>query len=270
MASYTLKEFERRTDGILTPKDPDAPTYVMEFQAQMDPNIYHRVAMEMASFAMMHKDCKIRGIIIFLHKGLDPKTKPWHYLTKCRENMLQIVYFDEYIKKLEQKQPNHPLVLVFKPLLEKDSNTLKQNSGKWYQKIKQSRLPDNAKQNFQDAFFRWLSARFPELTGEEIIQMTGEEIVQMIESLPRFEETRAYEFYSIIEKRGEERGEERGEKRGEIATLIKEIKRFKMMNKKGEIDDITFQKICEPIRKDLKKVTMEVREMIKRQKLETT
>jgi len=52
MKSITLKEFERRTDGIFAPKDSESPTYVMEFQAQMDVNIYHRVAMEMASYAM--------------------------------------------------------------------------------------------------------------------------------------------------------------------------------------------------------------------------
>jgi hypothetical protein len=139
MASVTLKEFERRTDGIFTPNKPDSPTYIMEFQAQMDVDIYHRAAMEMASYAMTHKECEIRGILIFLHKGLDPKTNPWHYLTKSREKLFQIVYLDEYIHRLEKKQPNHPLVIVFKPLLEKDQDTLRLNSSKWYQKIKQSR-----------------------------------------------------------------------------------------------------------------------------------
>ncbi|ETR74377.1 MAG: hypothetical protein OMM_06370 [Candidatus Magnetoglobus multicellularis str. Araruama] len=76
MASVTLKEFERRTDGVMKPADPNEPTYVMEFQAQLDNDIYHRHTMEMASYAMMHKGCKVRGILVFLHKRLDPKTDP--------------------------------------------------------------------------------------------------------------------------------------------------------------------------------------------------
>ena len=280
MASVTLKELERRSDGILTPKDPDLPTYVMEFQAQMDTDIYHRVAVEMASYALMHKGCDIRGIVVFLHKGLDPETYPWHYLTNSKKKLLQIVYLDEYINNLEQKQPDHPFVIVFKPLLEKDLNVLKLNSSKWYKKIKQSRLPEGAKLNFLDVFVRWLSVRFPELSGEEIIQM--------IENLPRFEETKAYELFSIYEKRGEKRGQKRGEKRGQKRgekcgekrgekrgamkgqqdAFIKAIRRYKLMNKNGEIDDLTLHKICEPIKKDLKKISRDIREMLKRQKQE--
>jgi hypothetical protein len=138
MTSVTLKEFERRTDGILEPKRPNEPTYVMEFQAQRDVNIYHRLVMEMSSYAMMKSDCDVRGILVFLHKGLDPKTKPWHNLSKTKERSLRIVYLKDYILELEKKHPNHLMVIVFKPLLENDPDTLRQNSKKWYQQIAKS------------------------------------------------------------------------------------------------------------------------------------
>jgi len=87
----------------------------------------------------------------------------------------------------------------------------------------------------------------------------------MIETLPSFEETRVYkELFSAAEKNGEKRGEKRGEKLGERASMLRQLRRYKAMNKKGDIDDLVFQKICEPIRKDLKKITKEINEMAKK------
>ena len=147
MQSVTLKEFERRTDGILQPDDPDAPTYVAEFQAQPDKDIYHRLVMEMSSYAMENEGCDIRGIIVFLYQGLDPKTKPWHYLSKSKDKLLKIVYLDEYVKKLEKRNPNHPMVIVFKPVFEKDEEYIKHNAYTWYQQISKCRLNKNVKDN---------------------------------------------------------------------------------------------------------------------------
>jgi len=79
----------------------------------------------------------------------------------------------------------------------------------------------------------------------------------MIENLPSFEETRVYkELFNSAEKRGE--------KLGERASMLRQLRRYKAMNKKGDIDDLVFQKICEPIRKDLKKITKEINEMAKK------
>jgi hypothetical protein len=60
-------------------------------------------------------------------------------------------------------------------------------------------------------------------------------------------------------------GEKRGEKRGEKAMLIRQIKYMESLNQNGELDDITFTKLCEPLKKDLKKVTDEISKMIKKQ-----
>ncbi|KPA09443.1 hypothetical protein MHK_010359 [Candidatus Magnetomorum sp. HK-1] len=251
MQSVTFKEFERRTDGVLTPKDPKAPTYIAEFQAQTDVNIYHRLAMEMASYAMKNKNCDVRGILVFLHKGLDPKSNPWHYLSKSREKFLKIVYLDEFLKELEQRHPNHPMVAAFKPLFEKDLNELKKNAYHLYQKIKKSRLPKDAKESIQNAFISWLTMRFKDLPYQEVIKM--------IASLPNFEQTRFFQdIVGIGEKRGETRGEKRGEKHGEKKWIVKEINRFEKMRKKGDINDSLFKKLCDPLYKELDKVTEEI------------
>ena len=96
------------------------------------------------------------------------------------------------------------------------------------------------------------------------------EVIKMIETLPDLEETLAYQqLVSIGKKLGEKTGEKRGEKRGIKVALIgqqkfmlKEIKRFETMNKKGEIDEVVFKKLCAPIRKELKKVKDQINTMI--------
>ena len=83
----------------------------------------------------------------------------------------------------------------------------------------------------------------------------------MIENLPNIEETLAYKQLVAI-------GEKRGEKHGKQAVLIKQIKQMERLNQKGELDDNIFTKLCEPLKKDLKKVTAEIDAMLNRQKKE--
>ena len=172
MESVTLKEFERRTDGILTPRKPT--------------------------------------------------------------------------------EPDHPMVAVFKPLFEKNIDTLKTNSKKWYQQISKSRLPKLAKKNLQNAFINWLLVRFPRHNYEEVIRM--------IETLPNVEETLAYQQLVGI---GRKEGKQQGIKEGQRETLKQEMQRLIKMKNCGEIDDDVFKKICDPIRTELKKVTDEINQMLK-------
>jgi len=92
------------------------------------------------------------------------------------------------------------------------------------------------------------------------------EVIKMIETLPDLEETLAYQqLVSIGKKLGEKRGEKRGIKValiGQQKFMLKEIKRFETMNKKGEIDEVVFKKLCAPIRKELKKVKDQIKTMI--------
>jgi hypothetical protein len=75
------------------------------------------------------------------------------------------------------------MVLVFKPLFEKNLEILRQHSKQWYQQIAKSRLSKIAKKNLQDAFVSWLLAKFP--------HMDYKEFLKMIENLPDIEETLA-------------------------------------------------------------------------------
>ena len=146
MKSVTFKELEKRTDGVLEPEDINAPVYIVEFQAQKDDTIYHRLIIEMSCYAMENQECKIKGILVFLYKGIDPMTKPWHYLSKSKDKYLRIVYLEDYIKQLEKRNPKHPLVIVFKPLFEKNNNIIRENASIWNKQIINSRLPEEVKE----------------------------------------------------------------------------------------------------------------------------
>jgi flagellar biosynthesis/type III secretory pathway protein FliH len=167
--------------------------------------------------------------------------------------------------------------LLFSNLIfEKNIDTLKTHSKKWYQQISKSRLPASAKKNLQNAFINWLLVRFPKLNYEEVIKM--------IETLPNIEETLAYQQLVGIGidqgkkqgikqgkkqgiKQGKKQGIKQGKKQGIIEgkkeTLKREIQRLKKMNKSGELNDDIFKKISAPIQKELKKVTNEINKMLK-------
>ena len=118
MKSITLKEFERRSDALLEPiASKFEPFYMAEFQGYDDKTIYHRLVMEMAAFCKENPSKEIKGILVFLNSDLDPKSNPWHYLSGSKQGFLKIVYMDDVLGKLEKKDPNHPLISVFKPFI---------------------------------------------------------------------------------------------------------------------------------------------------------
>ena len=50
----------------------------MEFQAQSDPLIYHRLLLEMALVGERHPRRVVRGFVLFAEAALDPCIEPWH------------------------------------------------------------------------------------------------------------------------------------------------------------------------------------------------
>jgi predicted transposase/invertase (TIGR01784 family) len=220
MISITLKEFERRADGFLQPESEESPVYFVELQAYDDETIYHRTIMEMAAYGVQNPKREIRGILVFTHQQLDNKTLPWHELTHSKKNVFKVIYLEEYLKKLQKKDANNPVVALFQPYLIKNKKELEKQAKKWYQNIKKCQLPAKVKESFEMVFTQWMLERFANLTYEEVTKMFAE--------LTPIEETRSYrELVAIGEKKGEKRGEKRGEElatRRLVARLI--AKRF--------------------------------------------
>jgi predicted transposase YdaD len=208
LKSFTLKELERRADGLIVPRDPSRPLTVVEFQFQRDETIYVRTVQEMAAAQLEFGMRAVEGIIIFAYNRLDPKTEPWI-------NCVRSFAFDELFAAFEQRAPEHPLVAVFKPILVDDEALLAKSAVQYYRQIKVSALDEQIKGSLLEVFVSWLNQRFREKSKQEIEAM-------LIGELPELEETQSgKDLIAIGEKRGEKRGVERGKKEGKTDSILR-------------------------------------------------
>jgi len=198
-----VKGLERRTDGVLIPRAAAEGIWVIEFQAQSDPLIYHRLLLEMALVGERHPARVVRGFVLFAEASLDPCTEPWHGLIeRDAASPLRRAYLSDVLERLAREMPDHPLLGVFLPYLESGLERLRVQAPRVYRRLQQSALPEATRRHCVDVFQSWLMARFKSLTLEEILKMLGE--------LTPLEETRAYK--ELVAK-GEALGEASGRQR---------------------------------------------------------
>lgn len=202
LRSLTVKELERRADGLVVPLDPLETLTLVEFQFQADPEIYLRIAEAMAAAQRAYGLRPVQGFVFFGRADLDPQTEPWTQIVPS------FVLLD-LLREFESRQPDHPLVAVFQPLLQPDSQTLEKQAVNYYRAIKTSKLKPREKTTLLDVFVNWLEQRFRTKNRQEIEAM-------LITELPSLEETESgKDLIRLGEARGEKRGEERGLARGE-------------------------------------------------------
>ncbi len=80
-------------------------------------------------------------------KSLDPKTEPW---TK----VVRVYYRDELILDIANREPNHPLVAVFRPVFTKNRDELKKEAAKYYNQIAESNLPADMRSKLEQIGLR--------------------------------------------------------------------------------------------------------------------
>lgn len=80
--SITVKELERRLDGLVVPESHELPVTVFEFQFQKDAEIYNRIVVEMAAAERAHDMRTVQGIIFFRSESLDDKPEPWRRIVQ--------------------------------------------------------------------------------------------------------------------------------------------------------------------------------------------
>lgn len=209
-----VKGLERRTDGVLIPQAPAEDIWIIEFQAQNDPLIYHRLLLEMALVGERHSPRVVRGFVLFASASLDPCTEPWHALIgRDPDPPLRRAYLPDLLARLACETPDHPLLGVFLPYLEADLDRLRQQAPLIYRQLQTtSALPKSTRRHCVDVFQSWLMARFKSLTLEDILKMLGE--------LTPLEETRAYQ--ELVAKgmaMGRQEGRQEGRQREERLIL---------------------------------------------------
>lgn len=207
MEQVTIKAISRTMDGLITPRNPAKPLTVVEFQFQREDGIYYRVVVEMVGVQRERKGRRVQGLILFRDRSCDPRTKPW-------TSVVQVVYLDEMLRELEARDATHPLVLVFKPLLERSEAVLEKQVATHYKRLR-SRVPRRYFQTFEEVFVDWLMQRFKTRTPQEITAMFAE--------LTPIEKTVCgKELIGIGLQRGLQRGRTAGRKDGQ-AELLREL-----------------------------------------------
>jgi hypothetical protein len=199
--SVTIKAIQRSADGVLIPEVPAEAIQVVEFQMFRDPHIYGRAVVEMAIIQEEHAGREVQGILIFGSQELDPQTAPW-------SRVVSAYYLDEMLTELEQSCPDHPLIALFQPLIEKDNKRLQENAGRYYTQIEAFAADERLKVKLTSVFIDWLFQRFTTLGISEIEKM-------LLGKLPDLRETQAGKDLIAI---GIEQGVERGELIGTIRT----------------------------------------------------
>ncbi|MGO8747865.1 MAG: DUF2887 domain-containing protein [Thermoguttaceae bacterium] len=197
LRSMTIKSLERRVDAVLVPLAPDQPLTIVEFQFQWDEKVYTWVVMEMAAVQEMNSMRPVQGVIFFGYNKLDPRTVPWTAVV--RSFVLQ-----ELLESLEQEQPKHPLVAVFKPLFGTSDEVVEREAVDYYLTIKHSELSADCKAALLDVLVSWLGQRFKHKGIKETLAM-------LLGELPPLEETQlGKELIQIGEQRGQEQGVQQG------------------------------------------------------------
>jgi predicted transposase YdaD len=162
--SLTLKAIERRSDGVLVPDSPSESISITELQMQPDKEIYGRLVIEMALMQSERPGRSVDGIIIFGTRELDPHTEPWR-------KVVSVYYLDEQLDQLMLRNPNHPLIAVFQPVVEKNRELLERNAAMYYTQIKSSASDEREKGKLLSVFVDWMMQRFSELGKQEIEKM---------------------------------------------------------------------------------------------------
>lgn len=235
--SEEMKDFSRRADGILlSPQDPWA--YILEFQAYKSEDIYFRIAVEQALFAQHHREKKVAMVLIFFNRQWDPRTEPWHGLCHSANPYFRAFYLTDLVAQLSEKRPNHPLVLLFQPILA-DRGHLRRNARNYYQRLEAEVSRSQSLTYLLDIFGRWMLQRFAEVSEAEVMAMFN---------LTPLEETRGYRD---LVARGKAIGEKRGLLMGEIQGQIKLLESLRHSAKISESDYLS---MIEPLRAQLAKL----------------
>jgi predicted transposase YdaD len=202
--SIAVKAIERRADGVIIPDAFAEPITVTELQMHADEEIYGRIVIEMAILQSEYKGRAVDGIIIFGTKDLDPATQPW-------TRVVSVYYLDQLLEQLAIRSPEHPLVAVFQPLIEKNREMLERNAARYYNQIKTNATNDRQRSALLSVFVDWMLQRFSELAKQEIENM-------LLGQLPDLRDTQAGKDLIAI---GVQEGVKEGIKEGiEKGTLL--------------------------------------------------
>ena len=201
--SVAFKELERRADHVFEPESGVGPVYLIEIQAQPRGDVYDRLVLELVLYRKVHPGRTVYGLVIFLDAGCDEPDSPW-VGSLGTGPLLRPVYLDAVLAQAREREPDHPLLAVFLPLVANERELAEQAPAAWR---RLESLTEPGSKVLLDVFLSWLMERHK---GRNF-----EEIMGMLQVLTPLEETRAYQqLVGIGLEKGRKEGKQEGRKEG--------------------------------------------------------
>ncbi|KOR27133.1 hypothetical protein TI03_07515, partial [Achromatium sp. WMS1] len=170
-------------DALFIPKGHDGPTYLIEFQAQWSITARYNLLTKIGLYGEEHPQQQIQGILIFAdhkYEAVDTRNKS----PDVFENLIQVIYLDDFLPNLLNQEPNNPFVAIFAPLILNNEIELEQQAPKLWQTVHNANIDTTIRNNLQQILECWFLERFTCKTPREILTM--------LQNLTPLEETLAY------------------------------------------------------------------------------
>jgi len=164
--SITLKQTERRVDGMLERQDTQDDPIFVEFQGYRDERIHWRVTQEICLWYLGQPWKKVRnrsftGYVIFLDESFNPGDAPF----KAQEpHRLVCTTLKAVLEGLEDPGP----LVVLEPLILESPDELKERLPKYRAEVERLNLKPDALKLMEEQLICAILSRFTELSRKEV------------------------------------------------------------------------------------------------------
>ena len=182
VCSVTIKDIERRLDGLVEPDGHVGPTFVVEFQAQPSNKALYNLNTKIGLVGEQHPEREVLGIAVFL-RAADIPGRP--YWVHASGSPIRCVALDSFLSDLLAAEPDNPFVVVFAPLIIDSDAELSARAADLWQNIQKAPLEEPIRTTLSNVMEFWFFERFKHKTSREIWAM--------LNLVTPIQETKAYQ-----------------------------------------------------------------------------
>lgn len=205
--SITVKDTEKRIDGLLRAKHGKAPNLFVEFQGYQDVTIYWRALREVSTWYEQNGAPRTPAMIVvfFLDKNLDPGAS---YAFGDDRLRLVRAYLPECLAEWRARHGGHVLspLVVLEPLVLESAEGLPEKAAGWASALNSLNLDEKDRMFWLERLEYALVQRFPNLTLAEI--------QAMLQLTPLEKTTAGQELVAMGMEEGLKKGIQRGIQKG--------------------------------------------------------
>jgi len=228
--SESVKGLDRHIDGVFYPEDEAAPILVLEIQGYREKAVYHRLLEAIAGLSRLHGCRPVYGALLFLRRECDPRTEPFHALSRSGIPWFQAFLLEEACGRLTA---DHPLAALFFPFYAGGNDCFMREAPGHCRALHEADLKPEVKAVFLDVFLSWTMVRFSKKTTREVKKMLG--MQEALESSVAYQEIKA-------------EGREEGYVEGRIAGNIELLQQLR---EEGLLAEVDFMRLVNPLRATL-------------------